>query len=218
MLQSFFAKLAAWLKGPPRFQFPGGARAARNCRVRPLREADKPLCEEIYRLNEAMHFPRGFLDRFLEQLNSASTLFLVAELEGKVKAVAGLVLDHGTTDRVFGLAFGMVHPSIKRQGLGTTLLLARLAALPDSLIPCAIAMTSVGGSNTFYDRFGFRFLAVPPESNVHGLDHHIVTFSLRDKIKCEKALDGVQLERGEIESAFRRAQEHAEATAISKRS
>ena len=55
------------------------------------------------------------------------------------------------------LAYGMVHPDRHRSGFGTTLLLARLASLPEPGFCWLAQIGTVSGSQSFYGRFGFRF-------------------------------------------------------------
>ena len=202
--KTFRERLAELFQLPPRFVLDEGFRPSVDCRVRPLRHPDKERCEEIYRLNEAAHFPAGFFDKYRERLNSPKILFLVAEVGGGVCGVGGIRVERPSLP-VALLTFGMVHPAMKGRGIGTALLLARLAAVPESLLPCTVAMTAVGGSNTFYERFGFRFLDLPPEANEHGLDHYHVYFTRRDRARCERALAMVQVAREEVRAAWNEA-------------
>lgn len=207
------AKLADCFKGPPRFKLapsPGGLK----CRIRLFRAGDRPYCEAIYRLNEAAHFPSGFFEKFSGTLGAPAHVFIVAEVDGAVRGFAGLSMVPVLPHCVSWLAYGMVHPQFKRGGLGTALLLARLAALPESHVPCTILMTSVGGSNTFYERFGFRFFGVPAKRNVHGIDHYRVHFTRGDQIRCAQALQTVQVEREDIRLGFEAARTAAFAQAV----
>jgi ribosomal protein S18 acetylase RimI-like enzyme len=194
------AKLADWFTGPPRFNA-----APRDGdlvhRIRLLRPEDYSSCEEIYRLNEAKHFPSGFSEHFASTLRSPAHVFLVAEINGSARGVAGFSMVPTLSYCATFLAYGMVHPDFKGHGLGTNLLFARLAALPESHTPCTVLLTSVGGSNSFYKRFGFRFVEIPAKLNEHGFDHYRVHFTLGDKIRCENALSCAHVEREEIRLA-----------------
>ncbi len=209
---TILAKLSDWFLGPPRFRVPVDA-GSPNFRVRLLRPDDYAICEEIYRLNEVKHFPGGFLEKFVSALKSPRHVFLVAEVDGRVRAVAGFSMPANLSHCITWLAFGMVHPESKGVGLGTTLLLSRLAALPQSHTPCTVVMTSVGGSNTFYERFGFRYFQVPPKFNEYGFDHYRVHLSLGDRIRCEQSLRGIQVAEDEIRAASEAARLASFATA-----
>ena len=55
------------------------------------------------------------------------------------------------------LSFGMIHPEQQRQGFGSALLLARLAALPKPEDVIFVFMAPVRNSVKYYERFGFEF-------------------------------------------------------------
>ena len=133
--------------------------------VRPFSTQDLDGCRNLYVLNEPGRFPPGYLQTFTDSLESPEQLFLVVELHGQIAAVGGL---YRTPESPQGcsLAFGMVHPELHRRGLGTTLLLARLAVLARPTGVWCAFLSSAGGSSTFFERFGFQHYgryALPPD-------------------------------------------------------
>ena len=143
-------------KQPGEFQM-GFIGALPMCRVRLLQPADIPDCEQIYRLNEPLHFPAGFYSSFSEWLRDGKTRIVVMEQNNAVVAVGGMTADPFEGQQFVTLSFGMVHPSHQGKGLGTLLLLSRMALLRRSTTPALVHLSTVGGSETFYCRFGFQF-------------------------------------------------------------
>lgn len=146
-----------------RFVIPVSKAPLPKCLIRPVAAADYDSCEAIYRLNEAAHFPGGYFDRFRRWLREGTNLVLIIEADGQVRACGG-VSRYGSTEH-FILAYGMVHPAFQGKQFGTALLLARLAALPEPADEWVIRMSTVGGSHTFFQRFGFdKYGSFPHES------------------------------------------------------
>ena len=160
------------------------------CRIRPVTEADYAACEEIYRLNEAAHFPPDVFEHFLAYLHSGRAYFLVAEVDGKVRAFGGVSIHAHAGADVAGLGFGMVHPEFRKQGYGTALLLARVATLPPPRKLWLLLITTTGGSETFYGRFGFTFSCrlANPKAGVK-LDHYYVKVPPVLQRKCRQLLE-----------------------------
>src|SRR5678816_2032909 len=88
---------------------------------------DLPQCLELYALNETGRFPPGVAAHYEESLMKANTYFLVAESDGRIIASGGL--SYFGREDVAVLSFGLVHPGQQGKGIGTALLLARLALL-----------------------------------------------------------------------------------------
>jgi N-acetylglutamate synthase-like GNAT family acetyltransferase len=120
-------------------------------RIRIYHPDDFAACRELYVLNESGRFPPGILPEFEAALQSKSLLFLGAEREGEICGCGGIAIHPGCRA---ALAFGLIHPQRQGQGLGTILLLARLALLPDD--NWLLYLTSVPASRAFYEQFGFR--------------------------------------------------------------
>jgi GNAT superfamily N-acetyltransferase len=132
-------------------------------RIRSFASGDTEACLAIYRSNEASRFPAGYYDVYKDYLSSDRSLVVVAEKDSKVIATGGIAIHRQGRAEVPMLSFGMVLPDFQRQGVGTTLLLARLSLLPQTREKWMVCMTSVGGSDSFYGRYGFTFA-----TNVNG--------------------------------------------------
>ena len=126
-------------------------------RVRAFKETDLDVCCEIYKLNEPDRFPDGYFDLFREALTSADNLFLVVECDNKPVAFGGISLTVVENNKVASLSYGMIHPEHQRKGIGTVLLLARIATLPESRIPYVLTVSPLETSRSFFTQFGFAF-------------------------------------------------------------
>src|SRR5262245_13975381 len=125
--------VVAWLKrsfrGQGRLDPTTGMLGIPSSNIRPFAKSDMDACRSLYTQNERGRFPPGYLQTFTDSLEPPAQLFLVVELLGQVAAVGGI---YRTPESPQGcsLVFGMVRPELHRKGLGTALLLARLAILP----------------------------------------------------------------------------------------
>jgi len=169
-----------------RFVIPVSKSPLPGCLVRPATAADYDSCEAIYRLNEPEHFPDGYFDRYSKSLREGRNLVLVIETDGQIRA-CGAVARYANAQRVV-LAYGMVHPAFQKKQFGTTLLLARLAALPEPSDRWAILMSTVGGSHTFFERFGFDRLGSFPHEGGRAFDWYCSWLYRRDWEDCRSEL------------------------------
>ena len=126
--------------------------------VRPLQDEDITVCHEIYKLNEPLHFPPGYFEHFCHTLTNGKTLFMVVEEKGKVLGFAGICMHTPPAQNSVGLTFGMVYPEAQRRGIGTVLLLARLAILPMPKSGYILYMSPIANSQPFFRQFGFGFV------------------------------------------------------------
>jgi len=184
--------MIAWLTAPFReqakFRFPKSQPLPR-CRVRPAKERDFAACEEIYRLNEPGRFPAGYFNHFSKWLRLRRDLFVVAEAGGRILACGGLNVDTRAVADAAALNFGMVHPEHHRQGFGTALLLARLATLAQPDVRWLISISTTGGSETFYRRFGFRRLGRFAGRHGEQFVHYYVTLYRNQWQACRALLE-----------------------------
>jgi len=140
-----------------RFRIPVRSSPISACRLRRYCEADFEACVDIYRLNEPGRFPSGaqYLEEFQSALRDGRTLFIVCEVDGKVRGCGGVSVEESNQTQI-SLSYGLVHPFHHGKGLGTALLLGRLSLLPKRQGHSWIAsMATVEASAPFYARFGF---------------------------------------------------------------
>lgn len=143
-------------------------------------------CLEIYALNEKDRFPLGVRDLYRKTLLEEATYTLVAEKGGRVIASGGL--SYLMREDVAALSFGLVHPDHQGSGIGTSLLLARLALLDPKRPIYTVCIFAVDKSFGFYRRFGFEpFEAWQDE---HGQRHPSgsLRFQAAEIRRCRKLL------------------------------
>jgi len=182
--------LRYWLRDHDEFFVRDPQRPLPACRIRPLQDADFEACEEIYRLNEAAHFPPDFFGEFQDFFRGRKAYVLVAEVEGAIRGFGGISIHPHHAIQAAGLSFGMVHPDFRKQGFGTALLLARLASLPTPRKVWIVMMSSAGGSATFYARFGFSYARdyIDPGSSLE-FSQFYVKLRSGDRIECRHILE-----------------------------
>ena len=129
------------------------------CTIRVIAGADDvAACESIYRRNEPGRFPDAARGDFLAHIRSRDkALFLVAEVDGAIAGFGGITMDRKAKLEVAHLVYGMVDPAHQRRGIGTALLLARLAVLPAPRRWWTVLFVPIAGSESFYRRFGFQY-------------------------------------------------------------
>jgi GNAT superfamily N-acetyltransferase len=161
----FRKRMLGWLR---RFTHPHGQfdpylvrKRLRPVQVRAYTAEDFEACVELYRLNEPGRFPPGHLPEFERTLRDGKHLFLILEEEGKIVGCGGISINRYEMGVVvYGiqawLFFGLIHPQSHRRGLGSALLLARLAMLPPAEW-WPISLQAVPTSRSFYETLGFRF-------------------------------------------------------------
>jgi N-acetylglutamate synthase-like GNAT family acetyltransferase len=181
-----------WLKRffrePDRFDFPSRKRPLPECRFRPLDAADFYACAEIYRLNEPGRFPAGYFDYFSEWLLSGRDLVLVCDVAGEVRGFGGISMHREPRAELATLNFGMIHPEHHKQGYGTALLLARIATLPPPDFQWAAFISTTGGSETFFRRFGFMHVSSFADEQGLEFDLHRTRIYKEDWRACHDAL------------------------------
>lgn len=147
--------------------------------IRPARESDLPDLQETFarshavayegvlddeELAEATSDPGSFYpaDRFERKLAEDTRRYLVATVEGTVRATASFVWGAGTTHEFVPEGDGQVrgmyaHPDHWGRGIGTALIERGFAAFPDDVetvwVEC-LAENDVGSS--FYESVGFE--------------------------------------------------------------
>ena len=170
-----------------------------NGKVRAITEEDFERCEEIYKLNEAKHFPPGYFPHFSAWLREGHAFVVGIEQSGVVQAFGGINLDIHQDRQVAFLTFGMVHPSQHKNGLGTALLMSRLALLRHHTNPTFACLSTAGGSESFYGRFGFKFMVAEQTSPDYLQKTYYVRVSSEDASMCHAALKSLSAPSGFFE-------------------
>jgi ribosomal protein S18 acetylase RimI-like enzyme len=176
----------------------------RPAKIRVWNPADFDACMELYRLNEPGRFPLGGLPSFEAALKDGLMLYLVLEMEGRLVGCGGVgIYRYGAVEQA-SLYFGLIHPQWQRRGLGSTLMLARLAMLPPHA--WQVAMTVVPSSRSFYEYYGFLFhsrVKIEPEGECDALSAYL---SPDDREMCRTLLEriGAELPSGEPEVPIRK--------------
>jgi [ribosomal protein S18]-alanine N-acetyltransferase len=189
-----------WLRKRASFKLPRRKQPLPACRMRLIEEADYAACEEIFLLNEPVHFPParyGAFDLFKAWLRQQESLIVVAEHGGLVCGLGGIAVDYVPAEdrRIAWLGFGMVHPDHHGHGIGTALLMCRLSLLPAGHLPMTVCMQSAGASYRFYKRFGFRRFASAKLAEELPLDLYHVPITREDRVFCEDGLAADQVDR-----------------------
>jgi GNAT superfamily N-acetyltransferase len=123
--------------------------------IREFGSADREACIEIYKENEPGRFPPGLIALFQQVLDSPGFLKLVCCIEDKPVAIGGIRTIQAIRSHHAWLVYGMVRPEYHGHGIGTVMLLARLAALPRPSNSVRVLLSNVAASEGFLTRFGF---------------------------------------------------------------
>jgi ribosomal protein S18 acetylase RimI-like enzyme len=121
---------------------------------RRFQPTDAPACIELYALNEKGRFPEGVMDQYRKSLDVQKSYYLVGERDGRIVTSGGV--SYWMRDDMAVLCFGLVHPDYQRRGLGTALLLARLALLNPNRPNYRVLIFALDKAIPFYRRFGFQ--------------------------------------------------------------
>jgi ribosomal protein S18 acetylase RimI-like enzyme len=145
-----------------------------------------PQCLELYALNEPGRFPKGAASEYEKALKQGKQYFLVAESNGQIIASGGVEYFKRRDIAVF--FFGLVHPNHFGRGVGTALLLARLALLKPDRPAYHVLIFAVKDSFGFYRRFGFTNLSPWKDSqgDKHPSGH--LHFTSREILGCRALL------------------------------
>lgn len=130
--------------------------------LRAYTPTDRGACLAIYADNEAENkpgrIPPGFRSQFAQTLDRPDYLKLVLCRGDRAAAVGAIArFPRSMSFAYVWLAFGLVHPTLHGQGLGTALMLARLASLPEPVEPTRVVLSNTISSEGFVKRFGFEY-------------------------------------------------------------
>jgi len=135
--------------------------------VRNFQESDRAACIAIFESNAGEFVPPD-LGLFLKAIDTDPCGFFVAEKkDGRVVACGGITRQ--PQEPVAYLWMGLVHRDQHRCGLGTLMLLTRLAHLRDQLTAVGLETTAL--AEPLYQRFGFRRCSEPEQRYIGGFSH-----------------------------------------------
>jgi N-acetylglutamate synthase-like GNAT family acetyltransferase len=146
---------------------------------------DLEQCVELYTANEAGRFPEGMVDRYRQSLIRQSSYYLVLEKGHQIIASGGL--SFYIRPDVVVLCYGLVHPKHQGEGIGTALVLTRLALLPGEFT-YMVFIAAVEKSLGFYRRFGFHDFKPWKDPNGQPQPCCVLAFSPREITRCRKLL------------------------------
>src|SRR5262249_41155293 len=147
--------------------------AAWRGRLRPMAfrrfvPSDLATCREIYRLNEPGRFPEGVFEKYSKLLFEQKVCVLVVETDEGIVATGGIYC-HAEAENQACLCYGLIHPKHHGKGIGTALVLVRLALLNPKRPFYFVGISAVRKSIDFYYRFGF--VNHRPWNDEHGKEH-----------------------------------------------
>jgi GNAT superfamily N-acetyltransferase len=176
----------------PQFR-PIAPRTFPSVTVRLFEPRDFARCAELYDLNAPGRFPDGGITGFHEALLDPEKVNLVLEAERTIVGAGGISAQATSYCYVAYLTYGMVDPTWHRRGVGTLLLLARIATLPEPAPWGVLKMSNVQSAASFYQRFGFGpYHKIDPD----GLHRHAASIDRDSWLATRRIVDhcGVRVE------------------------
>jgi ribosomal protein S18 acetylase RimI-like enzyme len=157
---------------------------------RRYRESDLHGCVNLYDLNAPGRFPR-LEPTYSTTLASGAAYTLVAVKNGMLVAAGSVSyrrVEGFLNHKAAILSFGLVHPDYQDQGIGTTLVLTRLALLEPSDESYFVMICAVNKSIGFYRRLGFHDAGKWKDGE--GQEHPVglLEFLRREIWSCRKLL------------------------------
>jgi predicted N-acetyltransferase YhbS len=134
-------------------------RAAIEGHVRPLTISRCDLsqveeCVSLYEANIPCGLPPGEAAECRKAMRSDDSLTLAVRAEKRLVGTFGV--HFGPIPQIYWLSYLMAAPDQHRRGIGTTMLLAALALLPEAHEDLKFCLSAVPGATKFYNRFGFK--------------------------------------------------------------
>ena len=146
-------------------------RADEDFLLREYEAADRSVCLAIFDSNCPKYFSVPEREEFaawLDEEDRAS--YSVIERDGKVVACGGIF--HEPKDDSVGMAWGMVHQDLHRQGLGRRLTEFRLQQMAEQFPRSIQRLGTSQRTFEFYEKMGFRVEKITPNGYAEGIDRY----------------------------------------------
>lgn len=134
------------------------------CSIRLVEDRDFEVLKKIYLRHEGIEFPAGYFGEFKSAIRDEESIYLTAEVEGRVVGGGGMSNFFGGQST---LMFGIVDPDYCRQGIGTSLLLTRIQFLANCSEKCRIMLQATERSSAFFEKLGFKWVEKEIDENGH---------------------------------------------------
>ncbi len=120
--------------------------------IRPYTEVDREACVGIYSaVHEAGQIPKQYFSEFGDVLDSQDMLTLVAVADGEIAGCGSV--NYYSDDTFAQLSYGLIHPHMQRRGIGSALLISRIALLSSALDhACDIGISATTHSRPFFTK------------------------------------------------------------------
>jgi ribosomal protein S18 acetylase RimI-like enzyme len=122
--------------------------------------------DEVDQFNEWLDYLEGTLDLYPEEENC----YYVVLLKGQVLACGGFGYNPSTNKAV--LAWGLVHNSYHRQGIGSILLFHRLGRIGELYPSAVLLLDTTQHSYGFFERHGFVIEKITKDFYAQGMDRY----------------------------------------------
>ncbi|WP_316816579.1 GNAT family N-acetyltransferase [Pedobacter nyackensis] len=133
----------------------------------------KERCIEIFESNMPKFFAAAELQLFIEFLDrDVDDNYFVVEKDGAIVACGGIFLDKDTDEG--GLAWGMVHVSQHKTGIGKMLTEYRLNLLKEVYPGKVYKVDTSQYTAGFYLKRGFKTIEVIPDGFARGIDKYVM--------------------------------------------
>lgn len=126
----------------------------RPCIIREYRHEDFDACVDLYRAHVPGTLPAQMLPHYEEFLRTGTSYLLVVDENDKITGTGSLTLQGDANGAA--LAYGIVHPDAQRQGLGSSLLAARLSLVDPETWPARVVLETSPMAGDFFAQFGFQ--------------------------------------------------------------
>lgn len=164
-----------------------------NLRIRRYRHADRTACLSLFDAHVPRYFraeERGDFASFLDA--PPGPFYVVDDGAGAALACGGVAIeDDGRTG---SLCWGIVHAGHQGAGLGSRLLLERLAVLAATPGCEVVRLDTVGATAGFFECLGFRTVRVEIDGYAAGIDRHELRLELSADVRAsiDRRLDRVR--------------------------